>query len=325
MPASGATSRPATGPTMPKRRERRAVDGIVLLDKPPGLTSNEALQRVKRVYDAEKAGHTGSLDPLATGLLPICMGQATKLCGFLLDGDKRYRATMRLGERTDTGDALGQRIATSDATRIDAAAVEAARRSLLGPQQQIPPMHSAVKIGGEKLYDLARQGREIPRPARSVTIHRLDLIALREAEIEFEVLCSKGTYVRTLAEDWAAGFGQFAHLTALRRLSAAPFVDAKMVSLEQVEGALHEPAVLESLLLPTLAALTGWPRCRVEDRYLVRLRHGHPVPAEPAPDGDCVVLDAGGELLCLGTGDGRGQVQPRRWLGREVAAGPAVA
>ncbi len=303
-----------------RRRKRLIVDGIVLLDKPQGLSSNAALQRVKRVYSADKAGHTGSLDPLATGLLPICFGQATKLGGFLLDGDKRYRATMRLGARTATGDIEGEVIATSDPAAVDSTAVETARQTLVGEIQQVPPMHSAIKIGGEKLYQLARQGLEIERPPRTVTIHALELIAVRDAEIEFEVLCSKGTYIRTLAEQWAAAFGQCAHLTALRRVGAGPFKAADMVGLEAIEGALHDPERLSGFLLPTAAALSEWPRATVDDSVLQRLRHGHPVAARPAITGDCAVFDQAGALLCIGFGDGAGEVQPRRWLSNELTA-----
>jgi tRNA pseudouridine55 synthase len=300
-----------------RRRKRRIVDGIVLLDKPQGLTSNAAMQRVKRVYDAEKAGHTGSLDPLATGLLPICFGHATKLSGFLLEGDKCYRATMKLGARTTTGDSEGEIIATSETASIDPAAVEAARAGLVGSILQIPPMYSAIKIEGEKLYRLARQGLEINRPPRAVTIHALALIDIRGDEIDFEVRCSKGTYVRTLAEDWAAGFGQCAHLTALRRTGAEPFTDPWMIGLEALEGALHQPEILESFLLPTAAAVSGWPKCTVDDVHLQRMRHGHPVPATPVLSGECAVFGCAGELLCLGIADGTGQVQPRRWVGND--------
>jgi tRNA pseudouridine55 synthase len=302
-----------------KRRERRIVDGIVLLDKPQGLSSNAALQRVKRVFNADKAGHTGSLDPLATGLLPICLGQATKLGGFLLDGDKRYRATMKLGSKTTTGDSEGEVVASSDVTLLDAAAVESARQRLIGPIRQIPPMHSAIKVDGEKLYRLARQGVEIERQPRPVTIHELALKGFRVDEIDFEVLCSKGTYVRTLAEDWAALFGQCAHLIGLRRTAASPFVSAQMVGLEALEGVLHDPAESARYLLPTAAALVDWQQCRIDDSDLRRLRHGHPVPASPLVSGDCAVFAESGALLCLGVGDGFGWVQPRRWLGDEPA------
>lgn len=306
-----------------RRRERRAVDGIVLLDKPQGISSNAALQRVKRVYNAEKAGHTGSLDPLATGLLPICLGQATKLGGFLLDGDKHYRATLRLGARTTTGDVEGEIVATSDPRGIGPDAIEAARAALIGSIRQVPPMHSAIKIGGEKLYTLARQGIDIERAPREVTIHTLDLIARRGDELDFEVRCSKGTYVRTLAEDWAAAFGQCGHLSALRRIGAAPFTVDGLVGLDRLEAAMHDAAALESHLLPVAAALSGWPRCEVDRSQVRRLRNGHPVPMLRPAEGDCAVFDDGGELLCLGRADDHGSVQPRRWLGREPELGEA--
>ena len=187
-----------TGPRAPRRK----VDGILLLDKPLGLSSNTALQIVRRLYNADKAGHTGSLDPLATGLLPVCLGEATKLCGYLLDADKRYRARVRLGARTSTGDAEGEVVATSDPALASRAALEAAIPRFLGEIEQVPPMHSALKRDGQPLYRLARAGIEVERAPRRVRIRELRLLDWNGTEFEFEVACSKGTYVRTLAEDW---------------------------------------------------------------------------------------------------------------------------
>ncbi len=186
------------------RNKRRPIDGILVFDKPAGLTSNAALQKVKQLYAAEKAGHTGSLDPLATGLLPICFGHATKLSGYMLESDKRYRARVRLGARTSTGDAEGAVIATSDPGGIDAARVAAVIPTLLGTIDQVPPMYSAIKRDGQHLYELARQGVEVDRSPRRVTIHELQLLGMTEDGFEFEVLCSKGTYIRTLGEDLMA-------------------------------------------------------------------------------------------------------------------------
>ncbi len=221
---------------------RRSVDGILLLDKPLGLSSNAALQIVKRLYNAEKAGHTGSLDPLASGLLPICLGEATKLGAYLLDADKRYRARVRLGTATASGDAEGAVVATSDPAALSRGQLEAAIPRFLGAITQIPPMYSAIKREGRPLYTLARAGIEVERAAREVSIHELKLLSFGDGEFEFELRCSKGTYVRTLAEDWAAAVNQRAHLSALRRTGVGGFDAGAMVPLEWLQQALAPAA-----------------------------------------------------------------------------------
>jgi tRNA pseudouridine55 synthase len=304
------------------RAERRQVDGIVLLDKPLGLTSNAALQRVKRLYRADKAGHTGSLDPLATGLLPICFGQATKLCGFLLDADKTYRATAKLGERTSTGDAEGEVVERRGEPVVTAAMLEAAIPKLLGEIEQIPPMYSAIKREGRPLYELAREGVEIEREPRRVTIHALRLTGFEGATFSFELHCSKGTYVRTLAEDWAGMVGQVAHLTALRRLESAPFRDPVMVSAETLEALASDAAALDAYLLPLASALVNWRQVVVDAADAVRLRRGlacGPLPGQ-AP-GMVAVLDAGGVALAIAEVDAGGLLHSRRWLGTDAALG----
>lgn len=213
---------------------KRRVDGILLLDKPEGMTSNRALQRVKHLFAARKAGHTGSLDPLATGLLPLCFGEATKVSGFLLEADKRYRVTCRLGITTTTGDREGEPLQRRPVPVLDDAAITAVLQRFIGRIEQVPPMYSALKHKGERLYHLARQGIEVERAPRAVTIHDLVLLARGEEELELEVHCSKGTYVRTLCEDIGEALGCGAHVTALRRTALGPFVDVSMVTLEQV-------------------------------------------------------------------------------------------
>ncbi|MEX2576444.1 MAG: tRNA pseudouridine(55) synthase TruB, partial [Halofilum sp. (in: g-proteobacteria)] len=184
-----------------RKRRGRAVHGIVLLDKPAGMTSNAALQVVKRLYDAQKAGHTGSLDPLATGLLPVCLGEATKISAFLLDADKHYRFTVRLGERTDSGDADGELVERREPGPVDAATLEPVLARFMGEIEQVPPMHSALKRDGRPLYEYARRGEEVERASRPTVIHRLDLMGIDGHDVELSVHCAKGTYVRTLAED----------------------------------------------------------------------------------------------------------------------------
>ena len=212
------------------------MDGIVLLDKPPGLTSTQALQRVRRHLQAEKAGHAGTLDPMATGMLPLCFGQATKACGTLLGGRKAYRARLRLGVATDTGDAEGQPTATVGVPAFDAGRLERALAALRGERPQVPPMYSALKRDGRPLYELARQGIEVERAPRRIVIESLVATGQGADTLDIEVVCSKGTYVRVLAEEIAAGLDTRAHLVALRRLWVEPFAAATMVTLDEIEA-----------------------------------------------------------------------------------------
>lgn len=295
------------------KSRRRSVDGILLLDKPLGLSSNAALQNVKHLFNAEKAGHTGSLDPLATGLLPICLGEATKLSAYLLDADKRYQARVRLGVRTSTGDGEGSQTATSDPSSLSREQLEAAIPQFLGAIAQVPPMYSAIKRDGLPLYTLARAGIEIERQPRQVRIHELRVLAFDGLHFDFEVACSKGTYVRTLAEDWAAAVGQQAHLAALRRTGLEPFDASAMVSLEQVQQA--EPGELrDSLLLPSSVALRDWPRLTVDDTLAHRLSRGQTLLMEAGPAGLTAVFDQRQRLLGIAESDGGGHLVPRRWM-----------
>ncbi|HUP91960.1 MAG TPA: tRNA pseudouridine(55) synthase TruB [Solimonas sp.] len=295
---------------------RREVSGILLYDKPLGLSSNQALQQVKRLFRADKAGHTGSLDPLATGMLPICFGAATRLCGYLLDSSKRYRAWVQLGARTATGDAEGEVIERSDPGLATRAALEAVLPRFVGPITQVPPMYSALKHEGERLYALARQGIEVERAARMVEIHELRVENFAGGAFELEVHCSKGTYIRTLAEDLARAAGQCAHLAGLRRLEVAPFHGRDMVGRERLQHAAgeSEPA-LDRLLLPAAAALAGWPQIAVDSDRARRLAHGQTVaPHAEAPQGRVAVLDEGGELLGIAESGADGRLVPRRWF-----------
>ena len=240
-----------TGHPAPARRRWREVDGIVLLDKPQGLTSNQALQRVRRHLQAAKAGHAGTLDPMATGMLPLCFGQATKACGTLLGRRKAYSATVRLGVATDTGDADGRPVAEVDVPAFDADRLEQALAALRGERLQVPPMYSALKRDGRPLYELARQGIAVEREARPVTIESLVVSGQGDLTLDIEVVCSKGTYVRVLADEIAAGLGTRAHLLALRRRWVEPFERAAMVTLAEVEAT----PVAETAHAPWLAAV----------------------------------------------------------------------
>ena len=259
-------------PTRP-RISRRAVHGVLLLDKPLGLSSNDALQKAKRLYRAEKAGHTGTLDPLATGLLPLCFGAATKFSQVSLDADKAYRATLRLGQTTRTGDAEGELLQTR-AVQVDRAAIDAACARFIGAIEQVPPMFSALKHEGRALYDYARAGIEVPRAARSVTIHRIDIVDWQDDRLVLDVLCSKGTYIRTLAEDIGAALGCGAHLSALRRTASGALSVLDAVTLERISG-LSEPE-RDALLMPADALLAAWPKVQLPDdeagRFLTGLR-----------------------------------------------------
>lgn len=298
------------------RRLKRKVNGILLFDKPIGYSSNQALQFARFRYQSEKAGHTGSLDPLATGLLPICFGHATKVSGLLLDSDKRYIATARIGEKTNTGDAEGQVVAYSDASKLTRAALLAALPAFTGPIKQVPPMHSAIRLDGQRLYELARQGLEIEREAREVTIYSLEFLDFSEGQVVLDVRCSKGTYIRTLLEDIAAAVGQVTHLTGLRRYEVAPFLSPKMVTVEEVEEASKQGYTeLEALLTPLAQAFSHWPNIRIDAVRAGRMSNGHSVSATEAPNqGPVAVLDEAGDMLCLAEIDAEGRVAPKRWL-----------
>ena len=261
---------------------RRPVHGILLLDKPQGGSSNHALQRAKRLFNAQKAGHTGSLDPLATGMLPVCFGEATKLSAFLLDADKAYETTLLLGVRTDSADADGAVISTAPVPDdLDAARFHRIVDSFKGPQQQIPPMVSAIKVDGKPLYKLAREGIEIERKPRNVTIHDLEVLAFDGNSARLRVRCSKGTYIRSLVSDIGDSIGCGAHLTVLRRTAVSPFDNALMHDfdeLERLREAAPAPdaifASLDNLLLPIDAGLGHLPRVTLAPVAVVAFRHG---------------------------------------------------
>lgn len=261
---------PSVAPA-PGRRPKRAVHGVLLLDKPLGLSSNDALQRVRRLLRAEKAGHAGTLDPLATGLLPLCFGAATKFAQLGLEADKGYRAVMQLGVTTTTGDAEGEVLRTRP-VQLTLETIEAAIRQFLGPIEQVPPMHSALKRDGKALYEYARAGVEVEREARRVTIHELRLVDWSGERLEIEVRCSKGTYVRTLAQDIGEALGCGAHLVALRRISSGALGLEGAVALATLEGANAE--AIEARMLPVDALVADRPVLRLSAEEAGRFLSG---------------------------------------------------
>jgi tRNA pseudouridine55 synthase len=274
------------------RKKWRVIDGVLMLDKPSGMTSNAALQAARRLHSAAKAGHTGTLDPMATGLLPVLFGEATKFSHMLLDADKTYRATLRLGINTNTADADGEVVRERD-VGCSEADVHAACARFLGAIEQVPPMYSALKHQGRALYDYARQGIEIEREARAVTIHELEVERIQLPEIQLRVRCSKGTYIRTLAEDIGELLGCGAHLTALRRLATGPLSLESAVTLE-VLGELDEDARVARLLPPD-SLLAHLPRLVLAGALEERFSHGNAV--------SCAEIDAAlrGEVRVYGS------------------------
>ena len=267
-----------------RRHRGRAVNGILVLDKPVGVGSNEVLQRVKRLYRARKAGHTGSLDRLASGLLPICFGEATKLSGYLLNADKHYIATFLLGVTTSTGDAEGEVVSRRPVPAFSVPSLERDVARFRGEIDQIPPMHSALKHKGKRLYQLAHEGIVVERAPRRVTIHRFDVLHAEGERIEVEVLCSKGTYIRTLAEDLGEVLGCGASVAALRRIGAGPFTDDEMTALTTLDSLAEEdPGALDALLWPMEAALSQWPSVLLPEGVAFYLRKGQPVLVPHSP------------------------------------------
>jgi len=298
------------------RAPRRDVHGVLLLDKPIGLTSNDALQRAKRIFAANKAGHTGSLDPLASGMLPLCFGEATKVSGFLLDADKRYAATAKLGQRTDTADAEGQVTATATVPVLTPVLIEQALARFRGEIQQIPPMYSALHHQGQRLYDLARDGIEVEREPRAVTIHELSLAGQGDDTLSLEVRCSKGTYIRTLVEDVAQALGTLAHVTVLRRLSVGPFgMDSAMHSLESLEALKDSgPAALDALLLPVDHAVLHWPKASLQDDMAFYFTQGQAVRVAGTPSEGRLRVYAGSRFLGVGEIIEDGRLAPKRLM-----------
>lgn len=301
---------------MARRRRGRDVNGILVVDKPAGMTSNDAVQRAKRLFNASKVGHTGSLDPLATGVLPLCFGEATKFSQYLLTSDKRYLVRIRLGVATDSGDADGEVVATRPVPELTAEDLERALDSFRGDIEQVPSMFSAIKHQGQPLYKLARQGIEVERESRPVTIFANDLVGFDGDTLTLSIHCSKGTYVRTIAEDLGELLGCGAHVIELRRTAAGPYVEEDLVTFEALEAA-REEGTLDGFLLPVSSAVGDWPEVSLSDDTAYYLRQGQPVMVPHAPTRGWVRLfqhRSEGASRFLGVGEvlDDGRVAPRR-------------
>lgn len=306
---------------MARRRKGRAVDGVILLDKPTGITSNDALQKVKRIYFAEKAGHTGALDPLATGMLPLCFGEATKFSQFLLNSDKRYRVIAKLGERTNTSDSDGEVVQTRD-VNVTREFVSECIAKFRGETDQIPSMYSALKYEGKPLYEYARAGIEVPRESRKITVYSIELIRFEGDELEMDVHCSKGTYIRTIVDDLGEMLGCGAHVTYLRRTGVSNYPYEKMVTLEQLEALLEQAHredippkdLLDPLLMPLDSAVQDLPEINLNAELTDMIQHGQPVQVFGVPLQGTLRLTSGDEKTFIGIGEVNddGKVAPKR-------------
>ena len=303
------------------RRRGRDVHGVLLLDKPQGASSNDVLQKVKRIYNANKAGHTGALDPLATGMLPICLGEATKFSQYLLDSDKRYRVIARLGQRTDTSDADGS-VVQERPVAFTQAALDAALESFRGDTLQVPSMFSALKHQGRPLYEYARQGIEVAREARPITVYELQFIRWQDNELELEIHCSKGTYIRTIIDDLGEKLGCGAHVIMLRRLQVARYPIESMVTLEQLNALLESAneagtppgEQVDPLLLPMDSPASAFPEVNLLSVVAAYFKQGQPVQAAKVPAEGLVRVTEGDERKFIGMAeiDDEGRVAPRR-------------
>ena len=297
----------------------RNINGIVLLDKATGQSSNYALQRVKRLLNANKAGHTGSLDPLATGVLPLCLGEATKISQFLLEADKRYLVKVVLGERTDSGDSNGVTLKVQKRIDVEHEALVVALKKFEGEIQQLPPMHSALKHKGVPLYKFARKGVNVERKLRSITIHRIILLNFENNIADIDVTCSKGTYIRTLADDLGKTLGCGAHVGQLRRIQAGRFTIDNCVKLDDLEAIEQSRGLdaLDELLIPMDQAITEMPRVLLEMKKAKQIKSGQAVWLDEAPERGLVRLYEDKSFIGIGVINVEGKVAPRRLVATE--------
>lgn len=297
-----------------KRSRLEAIDGLLLLNKPAGLSSNQALQRVKRLLNAKKAGHTGSLDPAATGMLPLCFGEATKVCAFLLNADKTYRVTAKLGVATDTGDAEGNEIAQQPVPELSRDDWDAILQGFMGESMQIPPMYSALKKNGRRLYELARKGETVEREPRPIRIDALRVLEATDSRLVFRVSCSKGTYIRVLVEDIAKRAGTVAHTARLHRESVGDFAADDMLDMAAVEVlAEQDVEALRARLLPPDVALASMPMVSVSVEAAEKFSDGQPIQVDAGEaTGLARVYAAGRRFIGVGELVGDGQLAPRR-------------
>jgi tRNA pseudouridine55 synthase len=309
---------------MAKRRKGRTINGVLLLDKPYEMSSNSALQKVKRLFFAQKAGHTGALDPLATGMLPICLGEGTKFSQFLLDTDKTYQVTAKLGIRTTTSDADGE-VVSEKSVNVSDEQLALALDSFRGTTQQVPSMYSALKHQGQPLYKYAREGIEVPRESRAITVFRLDLLRFEGDEVDLDIHVSKGTYIRTIVDDLGELLGCGAHVANLRRSAVGNYPTDRMITLEQLEALVEQAneqeispsELLDPLLLPMTTACDGIPEVFIDDMSANFLRHGNPVQASNAPSEGLVQVFVGdnadeGEFIGVGQINEEGLIAPKR-------------
>ena len=304
---------------MGRRKRGQDIDGVVLLDKPVGCSSNAALQRVRRAYDARKAGHTGSLDPLASGLLPVCLGEATKVSSYLLAADKRYRVTALYGTQTATGDREGEVVASSDVGMPAKDRLEEILLGFVGRQQQIPPMYSALKKDGKRLYEHARAGETVEREPRDIVVHDIALIDCDTESFTLETRVSSGTYIRTLVEDIAQSWGGVAHVGTLHRTAIGRLgSELGMTPLAEIESAAESGEPLDQWLLPVSTVIADWPRVVLDEPSAAAMNHGRPVAcSEQTPDAETLRMEDGdGRLLGLGRINDGGQLAPRRLFAR---------
>ena len=304
---------------MPRKRKGRHVTGIFLLDKGKGLSSNKALQQIKHLFEAKKAGHTGSLDPLATGVLPIFFGQATKFSRFLLEAEKTYETTIGLGVTTESGDAETKVLRKRPTNNLKRDRIESVLKKYLGKTKQIPPMFSALKVDGERLYKLARKGITVDRAPRDVEVYELNLLSLSGNEAKLFMRCSKGTYVRTLVEDIGESLGCGAHVRELRRLSVASFSIKDCLTFESILDFRKKNQLLDTKLLPIDSALSGWPKIFVPKESHTSLRHGKTVSVEGfVPFGLVTIYSKSSnlpeEFLGIGEFFANGQLSPKKML-----------
>jgi tRNA pseudouridine55 synthase len=306
---------------MARRRKGRPVDGIILLDKPTGISSNDALQKVKRIFFAEKAGHTGALDPLATGMLPICLGEATKFSQFLLDSDKKYRVIAKLGVRTNTSDSDGEIVETRPVEISESLLMQSIEK-FKGETAQIPSMFSALKYQGRPLYEYAREGIEVPRESRQITVYSIELIRYEADEVEMEIHCSKGTYIRTIVDDLGEMLGCGAHVTYLRRTAVAQYPAERMVTIEALEHILEAAreqdvaprVLLDPLLLPMDSAVQSLPEVNLIPDLAEMVQKGQAVQVFGIPTSGTVRMTVGEAQHFIGVGeiDDDGKVAPKR-------------
>ncbi len=305
---------------MGRRKRGQDIDGIVLLNKPLGCSSNTALQRVRRAFDARKAGHTGSLDPLASGLLPICLGEATKVSGYLLSAAKQYRVLASIGAETETGDREGAITERSDVVLPKQAELERRLSGFVGAQQQIPPMYSALKKDGKRLYEHARAGETVDRPPRDIVVHSMELLACDAHSFELDVRVSSGTYIRTLVEDIARALGTRAHVAALHRVGVGTLGrELPMIGLDVIEAAAGNPQELAAYLMPLSTIIADWPSITLDEAQSQAMGYGQRVTCgRDAQRSDALlrILDSSHRMLGFGTIDEDGRLAPKRLFTR---------